>query len=251
MLPFSKLFKNKKNEYNLDKDRLPVHIAIIPDGNGRWAKSRGLPRSAGHKEGSKTLKNIVIYSNNIGVKYLTVYVFSTENWRRPQDEVEALMSLLLGFLKNAEKELRGTEVKIRVIGNVKALAGDLQSEINRVEKLTQNNKGLCLNIALNYGGRDEIISSVKKIAKEVAEGKLGIESIDGNMISNKLYTAGIPDPDLLIRTSGEQRSSNFLLWQTAYTEYWYTDVLWPDFRQKNMDEAIYNFQKRNRRFGGV
>jgi len=244
-----KLFKIKKLE--LDKNKLPIHIAIIPDGNGRWAKKRGMPRSAGHREGAKTLKKIVKFCAQLGIKYMTIYVFSTENWKRPKSEVDDLMSLLLEFLKNAEAELEGSNVRIKVIGRIEDLSEELQREISRVEKHTDGNTGLCLNIALNYGGRDEIVSAVKKIAREVAEGRLKPGDINENTISDMLYTSKIPDPDLLIRTSGEKRSSNFLLWQLAYTEFWYTNVLWPDFSEENMVEAICDFQNRNRRFGGI
>ncbi|HHW49667.1 MAG TPA: isoprenyl transferase [Clostridiaceae bacterium] len=244
-----KLFKRKKVQ--LDKSKLPLHIAIIPDGNGRWAKRRGMPRSAGHREGAKTLKKIVKFCAQLGIKYMTIYVFSTENWKRPKSEVDDLMSLLLEFLRNAEAELEGSNVRIKVIGRIEDLSDELQKEIRRVEKHTDGNTGLCLNIALNYGGRDEIVSAVKKIAKEVAEGRLNPDEIDESVVSSRLYTCKIPDPDLLIRTSGEKRSSNFLLWQLAYTEFWYTNVLWPDFTENNMIEALQSFQNRNRRFGGI
>lgn len=241
----------RKKEKKLDEKFLPVHIAIIPDGNGRWAKKRGLPRSAGHREGSITLKRIVKFCSKLGLKYMTIYVFSTENWNRPANEVDSLMSLLLDFLKNAENELDGSNVRIKVIGREKGLSPVLIKEIQRVEKITEGNTGLWLNIALNYGGRNEIVTAVKNLSNEVAEGKLKPEDIDETTIANRLYTSGMPDPDLLIRTSGEKRSSNFLLWQLAYAEFWYTDVLWPDFKEEDILEAIKDFQKRNRRFGGV
>lgn len=243
------LFRKKQAKAN--ESNLPVHIAIIPDGNGRWAKKRGLPRSAGHKQGSYTLKRIVKFSNNLGIKYLTIFTFSTENWKRPKSEVEALMTLLLEFLRNAEKELEGANVRIRVIGDVKKLSEELQTEIARVEKLTADNDGLVLNIALNYGGRDEILHAVKDIAEDVGNGRLKLEDINDILFSSRLYTAGIPDPDLLIRTSGEKRASNFLLWQLSYAEFWYTDVLWPDFQESDLLTAIDEFKKRNRRYGGV
>jgi len=246
---FKKLFNKKKLQ--LDKSKLPVHIAIIPDGNGRWAKQRGMPRSAGHREGAKTLKRIVKFCAQLGIKYMTVYVFSTENWKRPKSEVDDLMSLLLEFLRNAEAELEGSNVRIKVIGRIKDLSDELQREIRRVEKHTEGNTGLCLNIALNYGGRDEIVTAMKKIAREVEKGRLKPDDIDEDVISCSLYTSNIPDPDLLIRTSGEKRSSNFLLWQVAYAEFWYTSVLWPDFSENDMVEAICDFQNRNRRFGGI
>lgn len=246
----SNIFK-KKSSVIIDTKTLPVHIAIIPDGNGRWAKKRGLPRNAGHREGSSTLKRIVKYCAKLGIKYITVYTFSTENWKRPKSEVDALMSLLKEFLMNAENELAGSNIRIKVIGDVSALSEELRREIPRVEKMTGKNTGLILNIALNYGGRDEIVSAVKQIAKEITEGRLNVSDIDGALISDRLYTCRTPDPDLIIRTSGEKRSSNFLLWQSAYSEYWYTDVLWPDFSQEDMKMAISDFQRRKRRFGGI
>lgn len=246
---FHKLFRKKQAKVN--KSQLPVHIAIIPDGNGRWAKRRGLPRSAGHRQGSYTLKRMVRFSNNLGIKYLTIFTFSTENWKRPESEVQALMTLLLEFLRNAERELEGANVRIRVIGDIKRLSPELQAEIARVEKLTGAKDGLVLNIALNYGGRDEILHAVKEIAEDVHKGRMKLEDINSDMFSSKLYTAGIPDPDLLIRTSGEKRASNFLLWQLSYAEFWYTDVLWPDFNENDLLAAISEFQKRIRRYGGV
>ncbi len=249
MLFIDKLFG--KEDKKLDKGKLPVHIAIIPDGNGRWAKKRGLPRSIGHKEGTNALRSIVKIADRVGIKYLTIYAFSTENWRRPKDEVDTLMALMLEFLKNAEKELEGSDVRIRVIGNTKGMSGELQNEIKRVTKLTEKRKGLNLVIALNYGGRDEIINTIKDIARDVLDGKLSIDRINEQLISEKLYTSDIPDPDMIIRTSGELRSSNFLLWQSAYTEYWFPDMLWPDFKEKDFIEAVCEYQKRNRRYGGV
>jgi undecaprenyl diphosphate synthase len=246
---FDKIFPQKKIDEEFKA--VPQHIAIIPDGNGRWAKKRGLPRSVGHREGSMTLKRIVIYCSKIGVKYLTVYAFSTENWKRPQSEVDALMNLLLEFLRNAEKELEGSNVRIRVIGDILGLPEELQKEIARVEKFTGVNNGLSLNIALNYGSKLEILHAVKSIAAESKEGKLSIEDIDEKHIEQHLYTRGIPDPDLLIRTSGEQRISNYMLWQCAYTEFWFTSELWPDVKESHIAEAITAYEKRNRRYGGV
>lgn len=233
------------------KDNLPVHIAMIPDGNGRWAKMRGLPRNVGHREGSNKLKEIVKYCSKIGIKYLTIYTFSTENWKRPKNEVDTLLSLLLEFLRKADIELSGSNIRIRIIGNIKGLPDEFREEIPGVEKLTENNTGLNLYIALNYGGRDEIINTVRDIAEDVAKGKLDAGDIDADEISGRLYTRGVPDPDLLIRTGGEKRASNFLLWQLAYTEFWYSDVLWPDFKSKHLDEAIDEYRKRNRRYGGI
>ncbi|MCX7711841.1 MAG: isoprenyl transferase [Clostridia bacterium] len=241
----------KKEKLNIDLGQLPNHVAIIMDGNGRWAKKRGLPRNVGHREGSNALRKIVEASSKLGIKHLTVYAFSTENWKRPKNEVDALMSLLLEYLKNAERELSGKNVRIRVIGNIKGLPEDIQKEVARVEKLTAVNSGLSLNMALNYGSRDEILQAIKGIAKEVENKTLCVENIDENTVARKLYTSEIPDPDLLIRTSGEKRISNFLLWQLAYTEFYYTDVLWPDFREKHLIEAVREYQSRHRRFGGI
>lgn len=247
---FKKLFSGKSKDAT-GSGKLPVHIAIIMDGNGRWAKKRGLPRNFGHREGSNTLKRIVKFCNGIGIKYMTVYAFSTENWNRPKSEVDTLMSLLLEYLKNADKELAGQNIRIRVIGEKTRLNEEIKNEITRVEKSTVDNTGLNLNIALNYGSRNEIVHAAKEIAKDVKLGKLKIEDINENALESRLYTACIPDPDLLIRTSGEERLSNFLLWQLAYAEFWYTDVLWPDFSKEHILEAIKVYQSRNRRFGGV
>jgi undecaprenyl diphosphate synthase len=247
------LFKSffKTNKIEIDYNNLPVHIAMIMDGNGRWAKKRGLSRSFGHREGSSNLKKIVRYCDKIGIKYLTVYAFSTENWRRPQNEVDTLMSLLLKYLKNAEEELAGDKVQIRVIGDVSGLPEEIQEEVKRVTRNTADNEGLILNIALNYGSKDELVNAVKVIAKEFKDGKLEINDICDELVNERLYTAGTPEPDLLIRTGGEKRLSNFLLWQSAYTEFWFTDVYWPDFDENELLEAIRSFQDRNRRFGGI
>jgi undecaprenyl diphosphate synthase len=236
----------------LDKSGLiPVHIAIIMDGNGRWASKRGLPRNAGHREGANTLKRIVRICDEIGVKFLTVYAFSTENWNRPKDEVDALMSLLLEFLKNADNELAGKNIRIRVIGESEGLSNEIKKEIARITSNTMNNTGLTLLIALNYGSRTEITNAAARIAREVKRGTLNPEDINEKLFSRYLYTSDIPDPDLVIRPSGEHRISNFLLWQSSYSEFWYSDILWPDFSKKYLIEAITEFQRRNRRFGGL
>ncbi len=250
-MSFFDRFFSEKNKIIKEFKVVPNHIAIIPDGNGRWAKKRGLPRNIGHREGSMNIKRIVIYCSKIKVKYLTFYAFSTENWRRPQGEVDALLKLLMEFLRKAEKELEGSNVKIRVIGDVNGLPEELQKEIVRVEKFTSSNDGLNLNIALNYGSRLEMLHAVKEISKKVKENKLSINDIDERQFENCLYTAGIPDPDLLIRTSGEQRISNYLLWQCAYSELWFTDALWPDVNESHIAEAIMDYGKRSRRYGGL
>jgi len=245
-------FKQKIKGPDLnDKKKLPVHIAVIMDGNGRWASRRGLPRSAGHREGANTLKRIVKECDDIGIKYLTAYAFSTENWSRPKDEVDALMSLLLEFLRNAEKELAGKNIRILVIGDTDKLSEEIRREIKRVVGSTSANTGLTLVIALNYGGRREIAMAAARIAQEALEGKIKPENVDEKLFSDYLYTKGIPDPDLVIRPSGEHRLSNFLLWQSSYSEFWYSDILWPDFSKKHLLEAIGEYQKRNRRYGGL
>jgi undecaprenyl diphosphate synthase len=239
------------NPLKIDKKLLPRHIAIIPDGNGRWANKRGMPRTYGHKEGSNTLRTTVEYLDEIGIKYLTVYAFSTENWKRPQNEVEYLMNLIQEFLQDAKKNLMGKNVQINIIGNILRLPKVLQEEILKVVEMTHQNSGLVLNIALNYGGRDEIVNAVQRIAKDVKNKMINIDDINEEKISEMLYTNKVPDPDLLIRTGGEKRISNFLLWQLAYTEIWYSDVLWPDLKKRDLLEAIYNYQNRERRYGGI
>ncbi len=225
---------------------LPKHIAIIMDGNGRWAKKQGLPRSAGHVAGAKTFKNIARYCNKIGLEYLTVYAFSTENWKRPQAEVDGIMNLLRDYLKDAEN-FKDENIRVRFLGNREPLAEDIKELMLKNEKDSEVATGLNLNIAINYGGRDEITTAVKEIVKN----GVAVEDITEELISQNLYTKDIPDPDFIIRPSGEYRLSNYLIWQSAYAEYWFSDVLWPDFTSKHLDKAIDDFNKRNRRFGGV
>lgn len=241
----------KKEKKVVDLENLPGHIGIIMDGNGRWAKKRGLPRSAGHSAGADTLKKIVTQCNDMGINYMTVYAFSTENWKRPKEEVDYLMGLLLDYLKNAEKNLAGENVVIRVIGSRKELSEEIQRQIIKTEEFTKNNTGLVMNIALNYGAREEIIMAVRQIAQETQQGRLKAEQIDEAVFAQYLYTYGQPDPDLIIRTSGEQRLSNFLLWQAGYSEFWFTKKNWPDFTKYDLFKAISDYQKRGRRFGGV
>ncbi|MDY3972527.1 MAG: isoprenyl transferase [Clostridia bacterium] len=245
------MFFSKKKQNEIDMSRLPEHIGVIMDGNGRWAKKRGLPRSAGHSAGADALKKIVTEANKLGIKYITVYAFSTENWKRPKEEVDYLMSLLLDYLRNAEKTLAGEDVVIRAIGSRKELSQEIRDQIVKTEEFTKNNKGIVMNIALNYGGREEITNAAKNICKEVHEGKIKIEDINDKMFSQYLYTENQPDVDLLIRTSGEQRLSNFMLWQVSYAEMWFTHKLWPDFKPADLHRAIIDFQNRGRRFGGV
>ncbi|MDV4151175.1 isoprenyl transferase [Clostridium sp. AL.422] len=253
MLDVFKTSKNKKQnkELVLDKDNIPKHIAIIMDGNGRWAKKRKLPRTMGHKAGVETIRRVIKEANVIGIKYLTLYAFSTENWRRPDEEVSALMGLLVQYLRSELAELNRNGVVIRVLGDISKLPNDAQKEIFDAVKITKNNKGIVLNIAFNYGGRDEIIRAVKLVSNEVKNGNIDIEDINEEIFEKYLYTSDTPDPDLIIRPSGEQRISNFLLWQCAYSEFWYSNVCWPDFKEEHLHEAIYDYQHRDRRYGGV
>ena len=237
--------------YKIDPNNIPAHVAIIMDGNRRWAKRRKLPIVIGHSRGAENLNKVVDILLQYGVKYLTVYAFSTENWNRPQNEVDDLMRLLCDYLSKVDGKHQEQKVRIKVIGNRDRLSSEILDEIKRVEMVTAQNEAFTFNIALNYGGRREILDAVKKIAQEAATGKIDIESIDTSDIAEGLYTAGMPDPDLLIRTGGEKRISNFLLWQLAYTELWYTDVLWPDFDKRHLLRAIKDYQKRNRRYGGI
>ena len=224
---------------------------MIMDGNGRWAQKRLLPRSFGHREGVKTLIRLVTHAFDTGFKYVTVYAFSTENWKRPKEEVDYLMGLLMDYLINAEKTLAGENVVIRAIGSRKELSEEMQRQIIKTEEFTKNNTGIVMNIALNYGGREEILHAVKDISRAVKAGEISADDINERNISDALYTGGQPDVDLLIRTSGEMRLSNFMLWQVSYAEMWFTDKLWPDFKPADLRKAIYDFQNRGRRFGGV
>lgn len=236
---------NEKINFN----DLPKHIAIIMDGNRRWAREKGMDPKLGHKEGVKALENIALSANEIGLKYLTVYAFSTENWKRTEEEVGALMLLLQNYLDKFSKKADEENIKIVVLGDIERLNEGLKKQIKEAIKKTENNKGLVLNIAFNYGGRAEIVKAMKEIAEQVKNGKLNIEDIDEEKIGKALYTAEQPDPDLLIRTGGELRTSNFLPWQIVYSEFYFTDKYWPDFNKDDLLEAIYEFQKRNRRFG--
>lgn len=232
-----------------NKEYMPKHIAIIMDGNRRWAKSKGKPVSFGHKEGAKTLEKIVRYANKIGLEYITVYAFSTENWKRAEDEVKALMMLLQNYLDEYAKRADTENIKVKILGDISALSEGMQKSINKCMERTKDNTGVTFNIALNYGGRDEILKAIKQIAKEVKEDKLKIEEITEEKVSNSLYTKGEPDPDLLIRTSGELRLSNFLPWQLVYSEFLFIDKNWPDFNEEDLDNAIIEYQKRTRKFG--
>jgi undecaprenyl diphosphate synthase len=251
MLDVFKINKNKNNDMVLDKNNIPKHIAIIMDGNGRWAKKRKLPRTMGHKAGVETIRKIVREAQDIGVKYLTLYAFSTENWKRPQEEVSALMKLLIQYLKSELGELNRNGVSIKISGDITKLPKEAQNEIEDAIIKTKDNTGIVLNIAFNYGGRDEIIRAVKLIGKDLLDFKFDLDTIDEKVFESYLYTANMPDPDLIIRPSGEKRISNFLLWQCAYSEFCYSNIFWPDFTEKNLHEAIWEYQNRDRRYGGV
>jgi len=231
--------------------KIPAHIAIILDGNGRWAKAKGMPRNYGHAQGSKNVERICEEAYRIGVKYLTVYAFSTENWNRPKDEVDALMKLLRNYMKTCLKTAAKNDMKVRVIGDKTGLDEDIRNRIAELEEATKDNGGLNFQIALNYGSRDEIVRAVRKVSEDVKEGKVKPEDIDEKMFETYLDTHGIPDPDLMIRTSGELRLSNYLLWQLAYTEFYFTDIPWPDFTKEELSKAIEQYNRRDRRYGGV
>lgn len=235
----------------MEEGRFPRHIAIIMDGNGRWAKKRGLPRTEGHRAGVNALREIIIYCCEIGLEFLTLYAFSTENWKRPAFEVKSLMNLLVEYLRKELEQLKTNNIRLRVLGDISPLPEAVREELARAIAVTAHNNGLNLCIALNYGGRDEILKAVKGIIKDVEQGKISCEDIDTQLFEKYLYTSGIPDPDLVIRPSGEQRISNFLLWQIAYSELWFSDRYWPDFTPEDLKMAIEDYMKRERRFGGI
>ena len=247
------LFSKKKHHTagQVDENRLPRHIAVIMDGNGRWAKRRGLPRTAGHKVGAEVFRKIATYCKELGVEYLTVYAFSTENWKRPADEVNTIMGLLKQYMLEAIDSMERDQIRLRFLGDLSALSPELQELARRTNEISSHIQGFQANVCLNYGGRDEILRAVHRFAAECAEGKRKPEDLDETLFSTYLDSAGIPDPELIIRPSGEQRLSNFLLWQCAYSEFYYTDTLWPDFDEEELDKAIAAYQSRDRRFGGV
>ncbi len=244
------LFNKKSDEKSLQV-KIPLHLGIIMDGNGRWAQKRMLPRSAGHKAGAQTFRKITRYCSNIGVKYLTVYAFSTENWKRPNEEVSALMNLFKSYLEEALADFKDDSIVVRFIGDKSQFSDELQNLMVKNEESSKDRDGMVLNIAMNYGSRDEIVRAVKIISSKVKSGELNEDDITEDIISSYLYTSGQPDPDLIIRPSGEYRISNFLLWQCAYSEFVIMNKLWPDFTTDDLDEALEIFSKRNRRFGGV
>lgn len=233
------------------KLNIPRHVAIILDGNGRWAKKRMMPRNYGHSQGSKVVEKICEDAYHIGIKYLTVYAFSTENWKRPKDEVNALMKLLSNYLDTSIKTSQKNNMRVKIIGDIKGLSEEIQEKIIKLEEASKNNTGLNFQVAINYGSRDEIIRAVKTLSKDLIEDRILLDGIDEELFSKYLDTGGTPEPDLLIRTSGEQRLSNFLLWQLAYTEFYFTDVLWPDFNKKELLKAIEHYSERKRNYGGI
>ncbi len=245
---FDKLRPETRLLREIDPNNVPRHVGIIMDGNGRWAKKRGLPRSAGHRAGAQVLRRITEFAEGIGVKYITAYAFSTENWKRPKAEVDALMDLLLEYLKDKE-QLAGKRVIIRVIGDRSALSDEINREIDVVEEYTRGREGLTLYLAINYGGRQEIVRAMQTLGQKVREGGLEPSQLTEDMVSQLVYTEEVPDVDLIIRPSGELRLSNFLLWQSAYSEFWFSDINWPDFKNRDFTQAILDYQNRNRRFG--
>lgn len=234
-----------------DHKNLPAHIALIMDGNGRWAKNHNRPRDFGHQRGAKVLENISLYANEIGITYMTVYAFSTENWSRPEKEVKGLMNLLRRYLKGHIKDSNKNNLKIKIIGDISGLQDDIQDLITQLEDITDDKDGMILNIALNYGGRDEIVRGIRKLLVDVENNKIESSQVNEAMFAKYLDTANTPDPDLLIRTSGEERLSNFLTWQSAYSEFYFTDCLWPDFSEEEFDKALEVYKNRDRRFGAI
>ena len=251
MTVFFKIGRRTAHSGKLDLSRVPKHIGIIMDGNGRWAKRRGLPRRAGHKAGADNLERICDYCNSIGVKALTVYAFSTENWNRPKDEVDALMELLYNYLLTVEEKFKNRNMKLQISGDIAPLSQKIKDAIVHAEEVTSSGDGLVLNIALNYGGRAEIVNAARLAAAAVSERQITVEDITEEYFGGIMYTSNLPEVDLIIRPSGEKRLSNFLLWQAAYAEFWYSDICWPDFTNKDMEQAIIDYQNRDRRFGRI
>ena len=243
------LFKKHNKAEEIDLSNLPRHIAIIMDGNGRWAKKRGMPRTAGHAVGAETFRTVATYCKDIGIDYLTVYAFSTENWKRPKEEVDAIMGLLEKYLGEAIEKMEKDRIRLKFFGDTTVLSPKLRALIERTDAITARLTGFQANVCLNYGGRDEIVRAARAYAEQVKAG--APNDIDETRFGGLLYSAGVPDPELIIRPGGEQRSSNFLMWQSAYSEYYFTDTLWPDFGPKEINAAIAAYQQRDRRFGGV
>ena len=248
-MSFFDIFRKKRLEAEVDFDNLPVHVAIIMDGNGRWAKRHSLPRKSGHAMGAKTFEEISECAGELGIKIITFYAFSTENWKRDKEEVEALMALLEDYLDNGLQKLKG-RAQIRFLGDMSAFSESFREKQRYIEEATKDNSGFLINVALNYGSRDEITRAVRGIAEDVRSGKISAADITEEFISSRLDTGGEPDPDLIIRPSGEFRLSNFLMWQGAYSELWFDKILWPDFKKEDLLRAIHDYQNRNRRFGG-
>lgn len=242
----------KKNEINMETENIivPTHVGVIMDGNGRWAKKRGLPRKFGHREGAKTFRTIARHAKYLGISYITFYAFSTENWKRPKDEVDSIMELFDKYLDEVE-DFIDENIRVRFIGDRTMLDPSLQEKMAHVEEISKDFDSMTLVLAINYGGRDEIVNAIKNISENVKTGKINVDEIDEKMVGLNLYTEEIPDVDLIIRPSGEQRLSNFLIWQSAYAEYYFTNILWPDFTKKDLEAAINTYSERNRRFGGV
>lgn len=245
------LFEKKAPRPVLDKSRIPAHIAVIMDGNGRWAKKRGLPRTAGHSAGAETFQRVAEYLADLGVRYFTVYALSTENWKRPQQEVQAILGLLDRYLHKAIREMGERNIRLRFWGDLTPLSDSLKELIAQTEEISRHTSGMLVNVCLNYGGRAELTRAARLLAEDCVQGKLSPEGITEEALARRLYSGGIPDPDLLIRPGGEQRLSNFLLWQSAYTEFYMTDTLWPDMDEAQIDRAIAAFQGRSRRYGGL
>ena len=243
-----KIFNKKRT---LDLTRIPKHVAFIMDGNGRWAKKRGLPRTKGHEEGAKVIEKLAISAKNLGLQAVTLFAFSTENWKRPKEEVDFIFSLLKKFLSEGKESFSKNDIRVHFIGKIDELDKEFSSLMRETMEFTKNNKGIILNLAINYGARSEIVEMVKEVAKECVEGKQKIETIDEKVVEQHLMTKDLPEIDLMVRTSGEVRISNFLLWQIAYSELLFTDVYWPDFNEKELERVLIEFQSRDRRFGGL
>lgn len=245
------LFQKKKKAVEIDRNHLPRHIAVVMDGNGRWAQKRGLPRAMGHSAGSETFQTDAEYLSDLGVEYFTVYAFSTENWKRPKEEVQEILRLLEKYLHKAIREMREKNIRLQFFGDLSPFSPELRALIDETNAISKTTTGMLVSVCLNYGGRAELVRATRLLAQQCMDGKIAPEEIDEALLSDNLYSAGVPDPDLMIRPGGEVRLSNFLLWQNAYTEFYFSDVLWPDFDCRQMDAAIAAYQQRKRRYGGI